>query len=151
MESRIVRVADSKWGRVISRLATHPDMMHSLSPRQFEELVAELLSRDGMQVTVTPQSVDGGRDILAVQSDQYGDHLYLVECKKYAPNRPVSVEYVRALYGVVEQERATKAILATTSRFTGPAVTFQSSVRYRMTLRGCTESPKPMVLGHILA
>jgi restriction endonuclease Mrr len=48
----------------------------------------------------------------------------LIECKRYAEDRKVGVEIVRALYGVKTDERATKAILATTSTFSAPAKEF---------------------------
>ena len=34
---------------------------------------------------------DGGRDILAVNKTSLGEHLFLVECKRHAPERPIGV------------------------------------------------------------
>ena len=42
-----------------------PDRLHELHPRRFEELVAELLAREGLDVELTPASKHGGRDVLA--------------------------------------------------------------------------------------
>jgi hypothetical protein len=53
-------------GLLIERLRRVPELMHQLHPRAFEELVAELLAARGYDVTLTPFSGDGGRDILAV-------------------------------------------------------------------------------------
>jgi restriction system protein len=60
---------------------------------------------------------------------------YIVECKKYAPEVLVGPSIVRALYGVVESEKATAGILATTSSFTKGAKEFQSSVAFRISLQ----------------
>lgn len=120
---------------LIDEINTNPDTMMSLSPREFEELVADLFFREGFDVELTPESKDGGRDILAVRSDEFGSHLYLAECKRYAPNRPVGVEYVRALYGVVENEKASRGIIATTSHFTKGAKSFSLESKWRIGLR----------------
>jgi restriction system protein len=119
---------------VISRLASEPELMHRLSSRQFEELVAELLSRQGYKVELTPISKDGGKDVYVAHKSGLGSALYVVECKKYSPDNPVGVGIVRALYGVVQAERLTGGIVATTSYFTRGAKNFQESVRYQMAL-----------------
>lgn len=133
--SLIFSVFDSSsdfWDRIINDLATEPTRIFNLHARQFEELVAELLSRQGLDVELTPASKDGGRDILAFLNTPVGRHLHLVECKRYAPNRPIAVRLVRELYGVVEAEKATAGIMVTTSRFTDKAVAFINSVKHRM-------------------
>lgn len=120
---------------LIKYLAAHPEMMHQLDPRKFEELVAALFRGKGYAVELTPPQRDGGRDLLAFSKNSVGTLLTLVECKRWHPAHPVGVGVVRSLYGVVEQERATMGIVATTSRFTGPARQFQGRSRYRISLR----------------
>jgi hypothetical protein len=120
---------------LISYLARHPEFMYQMNPRRFEELVAELLRAQGFRPTLTPQSRDGGRDIIATRTDTLGELLYLVECKRYAPNRKVGVQQVRGIFGVAQAERATKAVLVTTSSFTGGAVAFASPLKYDISLR----------------
>lgn len=94
-----------------------------LSPREFEEFIAEIWSRFGYQVELTARTRDGGRDVVAVRSAE-ADIRILIECKRYSPDNKVGVLPVRALYGVKTDERATKAILATTSSFTSGANKF---------------------------
>lgn len=138
-ETTAVLVASvNQWQALISHLSANPHLMRELDPRKFEELVAELLSRDGLQVELTPRQKDGGRDILAYMNTEYGRHLYLVECKRYNADHPVGVEIVRGLYGVVEYERATAGLLVTTSKFTAPAVEFQTTIKNRMTFKEYT-------------
>ena len=45
-------------------------------------------------------------------------------CKRYARRRKVNVTQVRALFGVMQDENVTKALLATTSGFTKKAREF---------------------------
>ncbi len=131
----IVTVSQEQWDNIITELAKNPDLLHTLTPRKFEELVAEILNRRGLQVRLTPQSRDGGFDLLAVDEDLLGKHLYLVECKRQSPERPVGVGIVRALNGVVEQKRASGGIVVTTSSFTGPALQLAEKLEYRISLK----------------
>jgi HJR/Mrr/RecB family endonuclease len=120
---------------LIEALAQNPDLMHEIHPRRFEELVAELFKRMGCEVTLTPQSRDGGRDVLAIRRDDVGTLLTLVECKKFRPDRRVGVALVRSLYGVVRSDRASHGVIATTSSFTRGAKEFQQNLQYHLSLR----------------
>lgn len=134
-ERRIISVSSEQWQHIIHELARHPDRMHNLPSRRFEELVAELLVRDGMDVQLTSPQNDGGRDILAYLNTPAGEHLFYVECKRYSRANPVGVGLVRELFGVVEAERATAGLLVTTSRFTKGALRFRETLRHRMSLK----------------
>lgn len=134
-DSRIALVSHEAWTQLISRLRTNPRLLHELPPRKFEELVAELLSRDGLEVQLTPATRDGGRDVLAFHDTPVGRLLYLVECKRHQPERPVGIAIVQRLYGVVAQERATAGLIVTTSRFSKEALTFADTVRHQLGLR----------------
>lgn len=120
---------------LLHRLSENPSLVYELSPRKFEEVVTELLSRQGYEITITPLTRDGGKDIYASQKTALGSFLYIVECKRYAPDNPVGVGLLRKLYGVVEAEKATAGILATTSFFTKPAKEFQKQIEFRVSLQ----------------
>lgn len=117
------------------RLHENPELLYELTPRGFEELVAELLGRLDYEITLTPVSKDGGKDIYAAKKDHLGTFLYVVECKKYAPDNRVGVGLVRQLNGVVQAEQATAGILATTSFFTSGAKEFQKAISYQISLK----------------
>src|SRR5204862_4797648 len=80
---KIIADASGVSSEFLKYLAQDPSRFHALTPRQFEEVVAELLDRQGYEVTLTPASKDGGKDIYAAKNDMLGSFLYLVECKKY--------------------------------------------------------------------
>lgn len=131
----LLTVSNNQWGQILQQLIRNPELMRVMTPRKFEELVAELLTREGLCVTLTPQARDGGRDILASLKTSVGEHLYLVECKRYSQDRPVGVQLVRQLYGIVEVERATAGLLVTTSSFTAGATNLQKTLAHRIALR----------------
>lgn len=133
--SRVVRISLEEINEeLIAYLAAHPEKMRDLSPRKFEELVADMWRNQGFEVTLTPSSRDGGMDVIAVRKNGVGTVMIIIECKRYAATNKVGVEIVRGLYGVVEQKRATQGIIATTSYFTKGVEDFRNEVPYRIGL-----------------
>jgi len=120
---------------LIEKLKRRPDDLFRISPRQFEEVVAELLSDMGMEVELTPATHDGGMDILAYMKTEIGKFLCLVEAKQHNRNRPVGVGLVRTLYGTLMDHQATTGMLVTTSRFASPAKAFQEKHKYQLSLK----------------
>jgi len=135
VNSRLIIASREYWDDLICRLARRPQDLRTLSPRKFEELVAEMLQRDGAHVQLTPQTHDGGRDILATYETPVGRHLCLVECKRHSASHPVDISIVRELYGVLAVERASAAMIATTSYFTADALKFRETIQYQMSCR----------------
>lgn len=135
IERRILTLSTGYWDSLLDELIHNPHSIFEITPRKFEEIVAEMLIRDGFSVTMTPETRDGGRDILVSNSNTLGEHFYLVECKRYGPERPIGVSLVRALYGVVEAERASAGLLVTTSYFTKDAIKFRDTIQHRMSFR----------------
>ena len=134
VSSIIITASEKRWGNIFKYLTKNPQDLFSLNPRRFEELVAELLFRNGMEVELTERSKDGGRDILAWTTTDMGRQLYLVECKRYNEKNPVGVGIVRALYGIIEAEKATGGIIVTTSKFTKGAINFARTFEHRLWL-----------------
>jgi len=134
-EKQIVIDIRSVSDGLVTKAHSDPALLYEISPRRFEEFVAELLDRLGYDVTLTPASKDGGKDIYAAKNDVLGTFLYIVECKNYSPNHRVGVGLIRELNGVVQAERATAGILATTSFFTKGAKEFQERLSHQISLK----------------
>jgi DNA-directed RNA polymerase specialized sigma24 family protein len=121
------------------RLQRHPERVHELTPRQFECLVAELLTDMSYgHVELTPMTRDGGRDLLAYVDLQFGTLLCIVEVKKHRSDRPVGIGLVRSLYGTLCDEDASYGMLVTTSYFTPEAHKLQAKHPRRLSLRDYT-------------
>ncbi len=120
---------------LIERLKREPDGLFKISPRQFEEVIADLLTDMGMEVELTPATRDGGKDILAYMKTDIGKFLCLVEAKQHNKSRPVGVSLVRSLYGTLVDHQATSGMLVTTSRFAKPAQDFQQRHKYQLSLK----------------
>jgi len=102
----------------------YPERLSSLTPDDFEAMMAEIYNKLGFQVERTPATHDGGKDIIVTKPTDFGDFIYYVECKKYSPQRPLGVGIVRQFSGTIEADRVNGGFLATTSYFSEPAKAF---------------------------
>ncbi len=84
--------------------------LYDLSPRAFEEYVAQLFRQKGYHVTMRGRSGDHGVDLELTQSN---GRRAIVQCKRY--RSAIGPEVVRELYGTLIHERAAHAFLVTTA------------------------------------
>lgn len=89
------------------------------SPREFEELVADLFGKIGGTCTLTPPSRDGGKDIIV----KLNGEKYFVECKLFSKDNKVGRPLIQKLAGVVATEKAA-GIFVTTSSYTESAIEY---------------------------
>lgn len=134
LSSEVLGIYTAVNDDLIRHLAQNPQLLRSVHPRRFEEIIADLFARRGFTVSLTPATRDGGIDLYAVTRDDLGSHLYIVECKRYAENRKVGVEAVRGLYAMTDVKNATKGVLITTSYFSRDAIAFALPLEYRLSL-----------------
>lgn len=123
---------------LLKEIEKAPNIVYSIKSREFEELIAYVFKREGFEVELTKQTRDGGRDIIALKNDLGIPLKYIIECKRWANDRPVSVDIVRALYGVQMHEGANKSVVATTSYFSPEAKEFATSIettKWQMSLK----------------
>ena len=126
-------VQDTRYFEDLIQSGDHRDLW-LLTPRKFEELVAEIWSRLGYEVELTAQTRDGGRDIIAIRRAEARIKV-LIECKRFTLPHKVSVDIVRALLGVKMHEGASTAILATTSSVSRDAQKFVDAHEWELEAR----------------
>ena len=139
------RVASHESSRVIVQdvqrellrlVQNDPKHLFTLAPRKFEELVAFIYSQHGFDVTLTPETRDGGIDIIAVRHELLTDATtYLIECKRYQAKRKVGIGIVQRMLGVVEAHHAHRGIIVTTSSFSSDALAIASTHRHALSLK----------------
>jgi HJR/Mrr/RecB family endonuclease len=120
---------------LLRRLAEYPEDRFSINPRIFEETVAELLSRMGYDVVLTPRSGDKGRDVIAALATPTAPVLMLVECKRYARDRKVGPEPISRVWSRLFDDKANMAMVVTTSSFTPVAKEFANARGYQLSLQ----------------
>jgi restriction system protein len=96
------------------------DSLRELPSKRFEDLLGEAYRRQGYAVEETlGGGADGGVDLVLRRNDS----VTLVQCKRWK-DRPVTVQTVRELYGVLHDRRAVAAKLVATTNFTSDAIAF---------------------------
>ncbi len=110
---------------LIVQIAHDKELLYKVSPREFEEIVEQVLKDNGFETVLTKPTRDGGKDIIATIAGIHGKPIVIyVECKRYSRENRVDVSIVRELYGVQSSERVNKACLITSSLFTKEAIEF---------------------------
>jgi restriction system protein len=95
--------------------------LRGLSPKEFEDYIAELFNRLGYKAYAVGGLNDGGIDVIAEKDGK----KHYIQCKKYFKAREVSVGDVRDFYGALADKLSnSKAYFITTSKFTLPAEEF---------------------------
>lgn len=89
------------------------DYLLSLSPEEFENVVAELFRKLGHAVKQTARTGDRGRDAITEKEGR----KYVVECKRYAPDKSLGRPHLQKLFAAMSEERAAGAFLVTTAKF----------------------------------
>jgi HJR/Mrr/RecB family endonuclease len=129
-----LRAVAAEQIRLFARDPTH---LHSVTHRQFERVVAELLQSFGWDVELTQATRDGGTDIIAVSKDVDGSGLrtsFVVECKKYRPDRKIGIAVARQLLQVKAEKAVSHALIVTTSDFSEDAYKYAAK-RWDLDLR----------------
>ena len=122
--------------QLLYEISKNPELLHNLSSYDFERIIAKIFEKRGFSVRITPQTRDGGKDIFIAKNDLCS-FLFYVECKKYALNRPVGIEVIQRLYGIISAEKATGGIIVTTSYFAKPAKDYiqEHQLEHQLTLQ----------------
>jgi hypothetical protein len=116
--------------KLFEQISNDPNLMRGMDPREFENLIAELMYKSGFEnIIVTPRSNDKGRDILATKTVCDIPIMFAFECKRYSPKNKIKPEIMRALLGTIShhQTKANKGVLVTTSSFSRDAKSFIAS------------------------
>jgi len=101
--------------------------------RQFEYLTGEFFHRSGYNVTVNAGRGDGGVDVVAIKEDKIvGPEKIFIQCKKYKKSNHIQLDSVRAFWATINDEQATKGIIATTSCLTKGAQEYCKARLYRL-------------------
>src|ERR1043165_6657317 len=107
---------------MISDIQKQKLRLKDITSNQFEELIAELMSKRGFDVKQTQQTRDGGFDILAyIQGADNSMLKYLVECKHPRTDNKIAVNVIREFKSVCYENHANKGLIFTSTMFTRDA------------------------------
>ena len=116
-EGQLIEAVAIPWIEIVTELIKRPDAVFELDWRKWEEMVAAAYHTAGYDVTLTPRSNDGGRDVIATLKG-VGSIRIFDQVKRYSPGTLVTAEEVRAMLGVLSAEpNVSKGFVTTTSGF----------------------------------
>jgi len=98
---------------------TDTSVLYSLTPDEFEHVVEALYHQMGYKTKMTKKSHDGGRDVIVTNSNPAKKEKNVVSCKRVKDT--VKLAQVREVFAPIEDEKATKGTLVTTSDFSSDA------------------------------
>ena len=101
-------------------ITSDEQMLHSMSPVEFEDMVAELFRRMDYKVTQTPYTNDGGKDAY-LEKDGV---KYLLECKRYQASASIGRPMIQKLVGAMSGEHIQQGIFVATTRYTKEATDY---------------------------
>jgi restriction endonuclease Mrr len=108
---------------ILQKLLLGGIKLDTLHWREFEELVAELLEKDGYNVELGKGSKDGGIDIIAVKDlGEVGLFQTVWQAKKKSLDNKVGLSVIRELADSRTEYRASKAMIVTTTYLTKGAL-----------------------------
>jgi restriction system protein len=118
-DGQIVTAVQLPWLEIVKKINNDPGFLAYFSKhsRAFEEFLAGIYKTAGFEVTLTPHSNDGGRDVIATVSG-FCCVKILGQAKAYRPGHLVTHNDVNAMLGVLSRDHdASKAMIVTTSDF----------------------------------
>lgn len=95
--------------------------LFKLTPREFEQLLADLWKAMGYKVTITGGSGDKGVDLIAVMERGVKLKVY-IQAKRYAPDNKVSANEIREYASLFLKREADCVVVICTSGFTAQAL-----------------------------
>lgn len=100
---------------VVAGLDSRADLT-KMTPTEFEHFVRQLFEARGLEGWTTDRTGDDGVDAVVTNPDPMVGGLTIVQAKKYT--RVIGVNHIRELVGAMDEKRAGRGILVTTSWFT---------------------------------
>lgn len=99
---------------VVASLDSRSDLT-KMTPTEFEHFVRQLFEARGLEGWTTERTGDDGVDAVVINRDPMVGGLTIVQAKKY--NGVIGVSHIRELVGAMDEKRAGRGILVTTSWF----------------------------------
>ena len=110
----LARYRFAKSVDVVTSLDSRPDLIQ-MTPTEFEHFVRQLFEARGLEAWTTERTGDDGVDAVLTNPDPMIGGLTIVQAKKYTG--VIGVSHIRELVGAMDEKRAGRGILVTTSWF----------------------------------
>jgi len=113
-----IKLLETTSDNLIKAINQNRNELWKITPRQFEELIADILRKMNFEVTLTPQTRDGGKDIIVKSNNVIAESVWFVQCKHYSLDKPVGIAVFREVVGTHLLNKPNKSIIVTSSYYT---------------------------------
>jgi Restriction endonuclease len=119
--SQIVAAITNLSKRLAHLIASDPRGLEDLEWRDMERMLAAVFQGLGFDVTLTPSSKDGGKDLILECIVQGDKHSYVVEVKHWRSGQRVGKRYISDFINVVARENRDGGLYLATYGYSGDA------------------------------
>lgn len=125
--------------KLIELIASYPRALDEIEWREMERLLSEVFSGLGFDVTLTPGSKDGGKDIILKCLIASKSHTYYVEIKHWRSGQRVGSGALRDFLNIIVNEKVDGGLYLSTYGYCSNAIESLTEIQ-RETLRFGSES-----------
>lgn len=105
VNSNPVFLAVTNLAKELARIvAKTPNALENIEWRDMERIIAVIFEELGFQVTLTPASKDGGKDVIVEYEFNRQQYSYIIEIKHWPSNQKVGKDYVSDFISVITKE-----------------------------------------------
>lgn len=122
--TKIDQIAELSWDRAD---------LYTYDWQSFEHLIGDLWASKGYETTVTVGTADEGIDVRAIKTSGTSDHV-IIQVKQYKQDNKVGRPDIQKTLGTLSTDKATRAIVVTSSSFTKPAITEATKAGHQIEL-----------------
>jgi restriction system protein len=98
-------------------VAKNPSVLDHLEWRDLERMMARVMEGLGFDVTLTPPSKDGGKDLILKCTAKRGNESYIVELKHWRSGKQVGKRFVSDFMHIIVQESRPGGLFLSTSGY----------------------------------
>lgn len=127
-ENKVLIIFREAYRKIISEISKNPQQLQNLDWFNIEKVIAELFENFGFNVTLTPPSKDGGKDIILECYEDESKKTFIVEIKHWKAGNRVGKSIVTDFLKVVLNEKRDRGLILSSSGYTKNSLEFVAEI-----------------------
>lgn len=118
--------------KLAKNIAKNPNFLDTIEWRQLENLLSVIFEEFGFSVKLTPESKDGGKDIILNCEYNGKKHQFYVEVKHWKSGKKVGNEYLENFVNIILRDGIDKGLFLSTSGYTKQVYEAFSIIKHKI-------------------
>lgn len=127
-ENKILFIFRQAYRKIINEIAKNPKQLQNLDWFNIEKVIAEIFESFGFDVTLTPPSKDGGKDIILECYQNESKKTFIVEIKHWKSGKKIGQKIAKEFLKVVLNEKRNCGLILSSSGFTNNLFEFITEI-----------------------